>query len=229
MKKIFITGLVILMSIVSLSGCSLFNIEWPKFEWTATTFEDKCHTTEDGFVYYKDNEIGVCIIKLPDSEEVEIPQYLDNMPVMQLGYEEYDGLITWDPTVHRVDGSHVKRLIIRYYNQTKYKYVSFPNLETMVYVDILNRLSPQTATFRIFDGLGTNITNVELLKEGATINTEGYKISTIEIPEYVVKIEAGVFDGLKDVVIKTPYESKPDGWEEGWNGDCEVIWGAKLK
>ena len=51
----------------------------------------------------------------------------------------------------------------------------------------------------------------------------------IIIPEYVTIIEKGVFDGLEDVVIKTSYESIPEGWEEGWNGDCEVMWGEDLE
>ena len=41
-------------------------------------------------------------------------------------------------------------------------------------------------------------------------------------------IEAGVFDGLTGVNIKTDYERHPDKWEDGRNGDCEVIWGAKI-
>ena len=36
-------------------------------------------------------------------------------------------------------------------------------------------------------------------------------------------------DGLEDVVIKTSYESIPEGWEEGWNGNCKVIWGVDLE
>ena len=57
---------------------------------------------------------------------------------------------------------------------------------------------------------------------------EGFKPKVIIIPEYVEIIEAGVFDGLEGVTIKTVHESKPDGWEEGWNGNCEVIWGVEL-
>lgn len=50
----------------------------------------------------------------------------------------------------------------------------------------------------------------------------------IKIPEYVTVIETGVFDGLTDVVIQTEYESKPDGWEDGWNGSCPVEWGVEF-
>ena len=37
-----------------------------------------------------------------------------------------------------------------------------------------------------------------------------------------------MFIGLSDVTIKTAYDSKSDGWQDGWNGNCEVVWGEKL-
>ncbi len=37
-----------------------------------------------------------------------------------------------------------------------------------------------------------------------------------------------MFIGLSDVTIKTAYDSKPDGWQDGWNGNCEVVWGEKF-
>lgn len=37
-----------------------------------------------------------------------------------------------------------------------------------------------------------------------------------------------MFIGLSDVTIETAYDSKPDGWQDGWNGNCEVVWGVKF-
>ena len=71
--------------------------------------------------------------------------------------------------------------------------------------------------------------SVILKKSDREYSLENFKPKVIIIPEYVTIIEKGVFDGLEDVVIKTSYESIPEGWEEGWNGDCEVIWGVDLE
>ena len=69
---------------------------------------------------------------------------------------------------------------------------------------------------------------VELRSSDREIDLTGITVKTIQIPEYVTVIEKGVFDGLTDVVIQTAYESKPDGWENGWNGNCTVEWGAEF-
>ena len=63
-------------------------------------------------------------------------------------------------------------------------------------------------------------------KERIKTPEDDFKPKVIVIPGYVKVIEKGVFDALTDVTIKTSFESKPEGWEDGWNGDCEVIWGA---
>lgn len=57
---------------------------------------------------------------------------------------------------------------------------------------------------------------------------EDFKAKVIIIPDYVETIEAGVFDGLTNVTIKTSYESQPEGWEDGWNGSCAVVWNAEM-
>ena len=74
-----------------------------------------------------------------------------------------------------------------------------------------------------------NVPNVILKKSDREYSLDEFKPKVILIPEYVTEIEKGVFDGLTDVVIKTSYESIPDGWEEGWNGECEVIWGEEIE
>lgn len=69
---------------------------------------------------------------------------------------------------------------------------------------------------------------LELRKSDREIDLTGITVKTIQIPDNVTIIEKGVFDGLTDVVIQTAYESKPDGWENGWNGNCIVEWGAEF-
>ena len=69
---------------------------------------------------------------------------------------------------------------------------------------------------------------VELRKSDREYSLDEFKPKVINIPDYVEIIEAGVFDGLKDVTIKTSFESKPEGWEDGWNGSCKVEWGVKI-
>lgn len=74
---------------------------------------------------------------------------------------------------------------------------------------------------------------MELRKSERTISLENFEprviIIIIIIPEYVEIIEKDVFSGLTNVTIKTSYESKPEGWEDGWNGSCEVVWGFETE
>ena len=72
----------------------------------------------------------------------------------------------------------------------------------------------------------SKVPTVELKKSDREYSLEDFKAKVIIIPDYVKKIDSGVFDGLTDVIIKTSYETKPEGWEDGWNGSCEVVWGA---
>ena len=74
----------------------------------------------------------------------------------------------------------------------------------------------------------SKIPTVELRKSDREYSLDNFKATVIIIPEYVETIEAGVFDGLTDVTIKTSYETKPEGWADGWNGNCEVVWGADI-
>ncbi|MDR0751845.1 MAG: hypothetical protein LBF12_04605, partial [Christensenellaceae bacterium] len=52
-------------------------------------------------------------------------------------------------------------------------------------------------------------------------------IDTVYIPDIVSNITNNTF-AHSEVLIVTSYESKPEGWEDGWNGDNEVEWGAEL-
>ena len=222
MKKKILIGLLItvVMSSVILIGCGL----------RRPTFEELCVTTEDGFVYYLDDEIGLCIIELPDSEEVTIPEYIDGHRVMQLGYREMQYISYYD---HYVDGKNIKHIIIQY--NFACAYVNFSKVETITYIDFLYCFeSFNSESLRVHDAVGLSNdlfkprSCVELKKGDREINPEEFNATVIEIPKYVEIIEAGVFDGLEGVTIRTSYASKPEGWKEGWNGNCEVIWGVEF-
>ncbi len=193
------------------------------------SFEAKCKTTEDGFVYYNDKRTGkgLCIISLPELEEVTIPEYIDGKKVMQLGYEDR-GITHLDQ--YCVSSEAIKKLIITH---PLIAYDASFNLDTLVFVDyIYISLHSSEKTLTIpkvignkFYGQNENV-SVELRCSERNYNRDEFVPSTILIPEYVTVIDAGVFDGLQGVTIKTEYESKPEGWEAGWNGACTVEWGV---
>jgi len=191
------------------------------------SFEAKCKTTEDGFVYYEDTKIGVCIISLPDSEEVVIPEYVDGKQVKQLGYKDVG--IGYSQT-YRVDGDKVKNLTVQH--TFKHFAADFRNLEKMVFIDLpycfLNR---EYIDLTIPDHAGTNYpinADVELRKSDRQLDLNEFKFQFINIPDYVKIIDSNVFDNLPDVTIRTSYDTKPEGWEDGWNGNCEVEWGIEI-
>ena len=196
------------------------------------SFENRCHTTEDGFVYYVDSNIGLCIIGLPDNEEVIIPEFIDNKLVKQLGYKEVSvGVMK----THTVNGSKVKKLTIQH--TMDYYSVLFPNVETLVYVDVLycfnygshTSLTIKNALFGPSNYASVKLQNLNKIVL-STRNTSGYsnpRITLITIPEIVTEIAEGTFSN-SNIKIATTYFSKPDGWADGWNGDCEVEWGAEL-
>ena len=216
--KKLICLIMVIITVLGCSGCGCVNIK-PK------TFEDKCKTSADGFVYYVDRSIGLCIIELPKTEEVVIPEYIDGIKVAQLGYEEIG--IMYSET-HVVDGSHVKKLTIQH--PMVYYSVDFSSLETLVYVDYLYcvsnlkgkgdlRISSKPEAVKY--GLDTK---VELRVSNREYSLEGWEIENIKIPKYVEVIEKGAFDKFNNGYLKTSYSEKPSGWEEGWNGNSPVMW-----
>lgn len=213
-KIILIIALVVMIFAVALIG----------FKWTGLTFELKCKTTEDGFVYYVDGSKGLCIISFPDSEEVVVPEYINGKRVMQFGYEE-KGFMYQE--MHEVDGRNVKKLTLQH--KVDFYKIYLPSLQTLVYNDFLACCATEgEETVTIVNrpkGVSSILNpNVELRK-GDKQNSYDY-VKTINIPDYVTYIESGVFSGLTGVTIKTSYQTKPEGWQEGWNGDCNVIWGV---
>ncbi|MBP5242248.1 MAG: hypothetical protein J6Z36_00980, partial [Clostridia bacterium] len=201
-----------------------------------------CKTTEDGFVYYEDPNIGICIIELPDSEEVEIPEYIEGKRVAQLGYKDI-GLGYMNE--YYVDGSKVKKLTVQHHFEVYEQgaYANFSNLESLTYIDFIyctqgyqffsmdeNNNKVIRVSNRVGGAYGKETLTVKLKKSEKALNIENrnYEFDRINIPQYVTEIESGVFAGLSNVTIRTSYESKPDGWEDGWNGDCLVEWGADI-
>lgn len=205
------------------TGCRIPDNWWENLP--DTSFETKCVTTDEGFKYYVDEDIGVCLLAFPDSEDIIVPEYIDEMPVAQLGYTD-KGLAYMNHYV--IDGSKVKKLTLQH-NVTVY-YISLPRLDTLVYVDILNFFDDASETIKISNRInGVHISlspTVELKKGNHPISFTNASLTTIEIPGYVTVIDAEVFSGLENVIIKTSFTVKPDGWAEGWNGGCEVEWGV---
>lgn len=222
-KKVILTLFVLIMMLCLFTGCD----KCDEFNFHIPTFEEKCVTTEDGFVYYPiENE--AYIIKIPETEEVTIPEYIDGKKVVQLGYEDQGlGYVK----KYTVLGGNTKKLVIS--NPIIFYSASF-NLDILVYIDFLHVISDiNNEQIKIENIVGNHFhgqeqdTLVQLLRSERELALSN-SIRIIEIPKYVTVIEDGVFDGLEDVTIKTSYESKPDGWEDGWNGTCAVEWGVDI-
>ena len=198
-------------------------------------FEDWVKTTDDGFIYYYNDgsKKGVYILDIPDVEELTIPEYIDGKRVVELGHLRME---TGYLKNYFVVGTNTKKLTIQHqfyirYDQT-INYVDFPNLTNLTFIDFLycnqsysgnDLLVPHYIGKR-----NSNVPTVELRKSDREYSLENFKAKVIIIPGYVETIEAGVFDGLTDVTIKTSYETKPEGWADGWNGNCEVVWGEEI-
>ena len=223
-KKVFKLILLFILTTLSLGvlvGCD--DNWWENLP--DNSFESKCVTTDDGFKYYVDDDIGLCIIEVPDKKDVVIPEYIDDIPVKQLGYTQRSlGVLNY----HVIDATHVKRFTLQH--PVTVHYISLLSVETMVFVDIINFFDETKDVIRIsnrIDGVHKDLSpNVELKNSSKQTIFEGTNLTVIEIPEYVTIIEAGVFDGLENVLIKTSYKSAPEGWEDGWNGTCSVEWGC---
>ena len=197
-------------------------------------FEARHEFTEDGFEYYDGPEERISILDVPDTEELIIPEYIDGKKVVELGYcDEGIGYMN----DYFVVGTNTKTLTIQH--QFKIRngapvryYVDFPNLTNLIFIDFLycNELYSENELIvpHYIGKRSSNVPTVELKKSDREYSLENFKAKVIIIPDYVETIEAGVFDGLTDVIIKTSYETKPEGWRDGWNGNCEVMWGLQL-
>ncbi len=199
-------------------------------------FDDWVKTTDDGFIYYYNDgsKDGVYILDIPDVEELTIPEYIDGKKVVELGYCDMGIGYMND---YFVVGTNTKSLIVQHQFEirnnapTKY-YVDFPNLTNLTFIDFLycnQSYSENDLLVPHYIGKrNSNVPTVELKKSDREYSLENFKPTVIIIPEYVKVIEKGVFDGLTNVTIKTSYESQPEGWEDGWNGSCDVVWGVEL-
>ncbi len=198
---------------------------------------DRYETNDDGFYCHfsnSENGVKVYILGIPDGEELIIPEYIEGHYVDSLGMS-YSNFFA-ESTKYRINGKNTKKLTIQHpidiYEYEGDEYVNFPNLTNLTFIDFMyvnQQSSKEELMVPHYVGARTsNFPRVELKNSGREFSLEEFKPKTILIPEYVEVIEAGVFDGLTDVVIKTSYESKPEGWEDGWNGDCEVIWGEEI-
>ena len=54
------------------------------------------------------------------------------------------------------------------------------------------------------------------------------KLTSIIVPSSVTSMGSGVFYGCTDLTIYCEAQSKPSGWDSGWNSyKCPVVWGHK--
>ena len=199
---------------------------------SCATFKDHCETTDDGFTYYFNQHVerGVYIIQIPDVEELIIPEYIKGKRVEELGHYEEGSA-----DEYFVEGTNTKKLTIQHEFKVKDYFgihVNFPNLTNLTFIDFLycnsSAADDEILVPHYIGKRSSNVPVVELKKSDREYVLDDFRPKVILIPEYVKTIEAGVFDGLKDVTIKTSFESKPEGWEDGWNGSCKVEWGTQI-
>ena len=196
---------------------------------------DKLLTTPDGFKYfYFESNERMYIFDIPDNEEIVIPEYIDGKRVDELGYN--DNGLGYDKKFY-IEGTNTKKLIIQHefdiwQDSLTSIYVNFPNLTNLTFIDFLycnsSASGDEILVPHYIGKRSSNVPTVELKKSDREYILDDFKPKIIWIPEYVKTIETGVFDGLKDVTIKTSFESKPEGWEDGWNGSCNVEWGVDI-
>jgi len=207
-------------------------------EITYLYYYDWIKTTEDGFTYYYNDRTseGVYILDVPNDEELAIPEYINGKKVIELAHrfegEKYRDYYIAAPYTHTLIVQHPFDMREGKVPDSIYDYVSFPNVETLVFIDFLycNQTYSENELIvpHYIGKKNSNVPTVELKKSDREYSLEDFKAKVIIIPDYVETIEAGVFDGLTDVTIKTSYETKPEGWADGWNGNCEVVWGADI-
>jgi len=199
-------------------------------------FDDWVKTTDDGFTYYynEGSKEGVYILDIPDVDELLIPEYIAGERVVELGHKD-TGIGYMNH--YCIVGENTNKLIIQHQFDIREDapvtyYVDFPNLTNLTFIDFLycnqSYSEDELLVPHYIGKKSSNVPTVELRKSDREYSLEDFKAKVIIIPDYVKTIEAGVFDGLTDVTIKTSYETKPEGWEDGWNGGCEVVWGEEL-
>ena len=215
------------------------------------SFEDCIDVNEDDFKYYYNSLVdeGIYIYDRVNGymfydSEVTIPEYINGKKVVELGNRYLEGWVAENSSLHI---GYIEELTIQhefniYTNNSlnnRENYVCFPHLKHLIFIDFLYcNLTKEINELIVPAYIGYDPKNtskfegypsVILKKSDREYGLEDFKPKVIIIPEYVTIIEKDVFEGLEDVIIKTSYESIPEGWEEGWNGDCEVIWGVDLE
>lgn len=227
-KTIFSMALCSLLICMLLSACSDMKI--------IKHFEDWCKTTSDGFEYYynEGSKAGAYILKVPDVEDLVIPEYIDGKKVVELGHMDMGIGYKND---YIIIGSSTKKLTVQHQFSIRNDagidfYANFPNLTDLIFIDFLYCNLSYTENELIvpyyIGKQGSNVPSVELIKSERKFNLGNFSPKIIIIPEYVKVIEKNVFAGLTGVTIKTSYQTMPEGWQDGWNGNCAVEWGVEL-
>ena len=236
LKRIFYIGLTLLLvlSTFNFTACAfLDNVDW---SWLPSITPDSIleggsKTTENGFKYYMNssNETdSVCyLVEIPQEEEVVIPEYIDGYKVVGLGTTVR--VIGYSKDFY-VENDVTKKLIFSHGIYSSAFMARLSKLETVVYLDFLNMDGNSTDSILIIYNSYSIAENfaIELRCTDKEYDISNFEPTIIEIPKWVKVIEKGVFDGISGVTIRTSYETKPDGWEDGWNGDCQVEWGVSV-
>jgi len=180
--------------------------------------------TSSGYTYYYNETTGegAYLLGVQGLWPI-IPEYIDGKRVVELGHKFGD--YVWAPRT-----MDIKELTIKHQFKVCENMDPFEHLTRLKFIDFLycfQFYENQELIVPHYIGKRTsNIPIVELKKSDREYSLENFKATVIYIPDYVKVIEAGVFDGLEGVIIKTSYETKPEGWQDGWNGTCEVVWGV---
>lgn len=237
MRKISLTIFSLILSLfLSVILCLfLFRTFLVSCAKTIKHFEDWCIITADGFEYYynENSKEGAYILKVPDAENLVIPEYIDGKKVVELGHE--DAGIGYKND-YIVNGNHTKKLTVQHQffirNDGVNFYADFPNLTDLIFIDFLYcniSTSKNELIVPYYIGKDNHIKpSVELRKSEREFSLGNFMPKVIIIPEYVKVIETDVFAGLTGVIIKTSHRTMPEGWQDGWNGDCIVEWGVEL-
>ena len=98
-------------------------------------------------------------------------------------------------------------------------YLSFNNNNAFAstIVDVINAINMMNVPQESF-------TDTKLIS-----NSNYFTANPLHHSKCVTVIEKGAFDGIENVIIKTPYQTKPEGWADGWNNGLPVEWNAEIR
>ena len=223
---------LLVSAVLTATACS-FDIDWSDYRLSRSFVEREGQVDETGYTYYVDAYDGLCILRLPEDETLEIPAEIAGIPVSRFGCYVNEPF-----NIHTEEAysATVKHLILR---TCVYGDAVFPALETVTAIDPLGEtmLCPIFETdgeryvdFYFLCRLCRDTCDIELRHGENAPVADYYAGCVIKLPEIIKVIDKEVFAGLENVTFRTPYleDEIPDGWEEGWNNGWPVEYGASM-